>query len=1304
MAKTLHKIDCLQNAAVYFGISGAIFLLIFITVYFRREIRKKIVAMGKERKEKRKQRMLLLGTAMIFFAGIEVRAEERIVSVPSRPDSSREAQIVLKGMGKTAEEGGILYYDQGVQGMLSVQEEYLDREKVEIYAIPQDWEERKNIVPDGSVDIVDKRGWERIWLWIDSGNGEIKFSFTKQGKWLLFFQSERFHVASRPFVIDRTAPRLNVSYVQKKGISSAVSSPNSLQQEINRDLRRITSPECEVFSSKGGRVDIQITEDYLDIDEIKVKITEHYYDGRKPSLIEGKTIIEKNWIQQKNTAVLQLAFDREGHFKIQVEYEDKLGHQLTAIKESETARCMKEGKYEGPMYTVDDTPPTLRAFTFLQKEEGKDNHFTAPPEIMLEVEEENFNQQDFYFDNVATWADGSLICPRLSSKDYYLVWTSHYEEGKRVNCAILKMDREANYAFCGKVTDGAGLSSVVQKGNCVYDQTEPEVQVSLSGAERLPYLTYPYFSQEGVTICIQATDLISGVRAIRYRYVDHQQQKEEEQQIDNHGEEGNSKMTWNVYLTREKDFKGKIIVQAEDAMGKKSLWKEGPGMIVESKEKHAKEVKLAVNVSAPDFMDEKKKIKYYRHKAVVSTEGENGYAGLRSLSLSAEARGKKQQKKKENYGDKEELTQAEEIRMEIKAEDFPETSRENPVQIKSVLVDNAGHQTVRKYEEYKIVMDGCKPQITVRYNTNHASHGRYYNQTRVAAVTIKDWNFNPEAVEWMITGSNQNYEIGEWTGKGEIHQCLVRFLGEGEEYKIKLAATDYAGNRSCWDEDKPFIIDKTPPQVKMKMNRKAMKNGKYYKTPQSVFIQVYEKHLDKDMAGYRVKEGDKKKRRDGMFREEKRKNKDQYFFTARFDRDGQYQVNFRCRDLAGNRSPALRAYKFILDQEKPEIQLNGVEKGMSYKGKIAPEVIVKDIHLNTDKIQAVIERIDGGNLREPLAEKGRKQIKPHKEKIIWKDFPRKKNVDGIYRLTAVAEDLAGNSCSLGKGVPFTINRFGASFQIFQCKEGKREPLDKKYKRREGDIVIRETSVIPTDIRIRLLKDNQTREEIIPVSTPRQRKNKKGWSIREHRIDQRYFQEEGTYQITAYSSGYVIRQGRKNIIKETSNDLRGKSIRFTIDKTPPVVEISGLEDRVYVKKKHAFMIRALDNFEVSHLKVYIHPVRGRQRDKILHIRGDELGETHSITETLTADEGKQEVWIRAWDKAGNCTDSREQKAGEKTGIICMVTEKEKKAVKGIQDKDKIFWPERKTSVNGEGLAALFLTASLLVAVVWLRYKF
>mgnify|MGYP000428241325 FL=1 len=125
--KLLHKIETLQRAALYFGIGGIFFLM---------------------------------AAGIFFFTGLSVEAKEKTVTPP---DFFGEALIHIQGMGKENEEGELVYYDEGVQGTLSVQEKYLERERVEIYAIPRDHVANEQFIPQGQGDMVDKRSWERIW-------------------------------------------------------------------------------------------------------------------------------------------------------------------------------------------------------------------------------------------------------------------------------------------------------------------------------------------------------------------------------------------------------------------------------------------------------------------------------------------------------------------------------------------------------------------------------------------------------------------------------------------------------------------------------------------------------------------------------------------------------------------------------------------------------------------------------------------------------------------------------------------------------------------------------------------------------------------------------------------------------------------------------------------------------------------------------------------------------------------------------------------------------------------------------------
>ena len=63
-------------------------------------------------------------------------------------------------------------------------------------------------------------------------------------------------------------------------------------------------------------------------------------------------------------------------------------------------------------------------------------------------------------------------------------------------------------------------------------------------------------------------------------------------------EQTHAPMQWLFHLTGEKEIKGKMVVQAEDAMGKKEPLERGEGMIMETKEGHTKTSQMTLSLSA----------------------------------------------------------------------------------------------------------------------------------------------------------------------------------------------------------------------------------------------------------------------------------------------------------------------------------------------------------------------------------------------------------------------------------------------------------------------------------------------------------------------------------------------------------------------------------------------------------------------------------------------------------------------------------------------------------------------------------
>ena len=1229
------------------------------------------------------------------------------VNTQSKPVYGEETKPVLKCMlqpiGNESKKEGIIYYTEGVIAQLSIKNKIFDnKENIEIEAIPQDrlseqsvrWSENEN--EQGNYDII---GWESN----DQGeNGEIIFSFSEEGKWEFRIRyGSEMEYDSETFVIDNNKPIFKVNYGGIFEINNDCANIRNVNKII-QTLKKIDSSQCEVFTQKAGNIEIEIIEDYFFPEDVKLKLVQIDYENEKQNeimnLYDGQS---KNWERKDNVYKLRLNIEEEGHYRLQLDYCDPAGWKLQGESQEEND-CMSGGQYLGPMYTVDQTDPIIEPVCYQAEPDGQCSEipcFVQEPIMILKVIEENFNQADFTFQDKLLYSDGSRVSPSLCEGDYELCWSSRYENGRRINEVKLTVKKQANHIFNMLVTDSSGRISDRMKAEVIYDNGQPmicyradrlhegDILVDSKNIWFLPYRSYRYFSRKKIRLSVTARDAISGIKNIACYFTDEKGNllwnsvKEAELHKDT-VKEGLAEYQA-VFELGDDDFKGNFHVTAEDNCGVQSSKINGKGIVFETEELHKKISELEISLPKADFTDEKKKVKYFRHSIKIKVSGEDSCSGIRELKVIA---GKKEMDTSEpeekvsvleDYSKDKDVIYAGEKMIELEERQFIGTCQENPVVFESEMKDNAGHINKKKYEEYKIVIDSQKPKISIDYDDYHARNKKYYNRTRIAIVTVEDWNFNSASVEWHITGSNRKYSIGDWNDDGKYHRCRIVFSQDGEDYKIGLTAADYAGNQTQWGEENSFTIDKTPPVIALEMNKQGVQNKKYFSTDKKVFFTVRDRNIsEKEIKLHinnRYEEGIPVHK--SVRRMHKEGDKFSFNEVLYFHKDGKYSVSARCTDLAGNVSEIVRIPEFILDKTKPKLQIFGVEKGMAYSGRISPMIICSDYNLNDKSFRAEICRIDGTQIdslkkRQISSIKNRINIKKNKGmKIRWKDFPRKRWADGIYILRVYGEDYAGNKIPHKNGILFYVNRFGATYAL-----GKRtEKIQKKgYIREEKDIVLKELSVTDTEAYISVMKDNQEskvlsrsriKDEkagylIKNLDTSNNKNGKRGWYEKEYCILKENFTEEGTYQVTIYSNSYVYQDGDKKEIKETSNEIQNQPIHFTVDKTPPVIQISGLEERIYREKKHEIIITALDNYGLEKFELKIHYGKGDKKDVTYQFAAEDFGDTHSRRVILDGYEGIQTINYKAWDYAGNCSDSEQE--GKK--LSCIISEDNKKQSK------------------------------------------
>ncbi len=144
-------------------------------------------------------------------------------------------------------------------------------------------------------------------------------------------------------------------------------------------------------------------------------------------------------------------------------------------------------------------------------------------------------------------------------------------------------------------------------------------------------------------------------------------------------------------------------------------------------------------------------------------------------------------------------------------------------------VDLPGNQSnTVTVDEFTI--DKTVPTISVAFDNNNASNGKYYNAPRTATITVVEHNFNGSEVQTAINASLQASGItapgvNGWTSTGDTNTATVYFGTDGD-YAFTVNYTDLAGNAATAATVDSFTIDQTKPEVEIfDIENKSANNG-----------------------------------------------------------------------------------------------------------------------------------------------------------------------------------------------------------------------------------------------------------------------------------------------------------------------------------------------------------------------------------------------------------------------------------------------------------------------------------------------
>ena len=528
--------------------------------------------------------------------------------------------------------------------------------------------------------------------------------------------------------------------------------------------------------------------------------------------------------------------------------------------------------------------------------------------------------------------------------------------------------------------------------------------------------------------------------------------------------------------------------------------------------------------------------------------------------------------------------------------DYVVTDNSNNIKITTSMTDRAGNKTDNVKDNLSI--DKTKPVIDVKYDNNeHTTYGGndYYKADRTATVTVTERNFDESLVEAAIMRNGGRYTtIGGWTHNNNAanpdkstHVAKIVYNTDGD-FTFDIAVKDKAMNSADKFTQQKFTVDKTAPVIDVSFDNNSAKNGNYYKADRTATIKITEHNFNSGSQYVNIPvtaEGATAPSVVGWSG-----SGDDHNATVSFNKDGKYSFTVDYTDLAGNKAVQKKVDSFYIDKTAPEVEITGVADHQAYNGTVAPVVTYRDDNFTDDhdfkftKIN-IDSKVDdtskfdydtGGNGVTEFIYK-------------YRDFAEVLENDGIYNFTVELSDKAGNSTS--KSVTFSVNRFGSTFRT--TDEPTKKLINNGYTNAEQDIVIEEINVTPlTKHSVTLAKSGGNSTELVENTdyTFTSSNNSNEWCKSVYTVNKKNFSDEAAYTVTIMSVDKAKntnnnRMANSSLSTEQKNK-REYAISFVVDKTSPLVSITGIKDNELYKEasKKVKIVCEDDNLDKSKLVV------------------------------------------------------------------------------------------------------------------------
>ena len=153
-------------------------------------------------------------------------------------------------------------------------------------------------------------------------------------------------------------------------------------------------------------------------------------------------------------------------------------------------------------------------------------------------------------------------------------------------------------------------------------------------------------------------------------------------------------------------------------------------------------------------------------------------------------------------------------------------------------------------DQESFIIDKTNPEVTVEFDNTEAKNGKYYNAARVATITVKDANFEPDDkyITLNISEKDGKAAPGGWEKSSEgSYVKRINFDADGV-YSFTVSCKDKAANASSTASAEEFVIDTTVPTIDVSFDNNSSSNEYYFKDARHATVVVEDANFDSKLV------------------------------------------------------------------------------------------------------------------------------------------------------------------------------------------------------------------------------------------------------------------------------------------------------------------------------------------------------------------------------------------------------------------------------------------------------------------------